>query len=1010
MPRRDELSEVVGWIGTCTDIHDRKVAEDALQASEALARTRLAELQAIYLSSPAGLAFVSKELRYIRVNRALAQMNGISVEDHLGRTVEEVIGSELWKMVATLYQRVLSGETLVDVPVQGALPDAPETDRSWMVSYNPVRDETHEVIGISLAIQEFTASARAAELVQTSLKEAENERLRLQAVMRALPVGVAITNRQGGVEETNEAFERVWGGKPPPVMDVAGYRVYRGWWAETGKAVEPKEWASAIATESCRCVLGQLLEIERFDGQRAFVHNSAAPILDQDGRTTGSAVAILDLTELRAAQESLRRSEERFRQVFQHAATGIAISDRKGTIVQCNAAFSAIVGYGQDELRDRAFASLIHPDDEGANVIQHGRLATGELSFFEIENRYVHKQGQAVWVHQVVSSLRDDSGRPASFVALVTDISERVKVHAELRKREAESRARAEELDALMDAVPAITFIAQDPRCVRISGSRQTRELLRVPVEQSLSKSAPAHERPTTFRIMRDGRELPAEELPVQRAATTGKEIRDCELTLVFEDATTRNLLGNAVPLFASNGEVRGAVGAFIDITERKRAEEELKQRDEQFSTLIQNLPSGVALVDEQMRFTIYNSAFLKLFGISAEVGNANDQAWDQWKVFDEEGLLLPLAEHPARKAMSTCKPVRDRLVRVRRPSDGQDVWLLISVEPLRKPNGQLRLLICTYYDVTERKRAEEVNSRLAQQRQLALDAARLGWWHYDPVTQLASWDKRSAEIFGVAGNQRPNHEILKRLHPEDLPRVWSAVEQALNPREPKPYRWNIGSFTVTVLSAGSKLTDWRSFRGLATSSMPPTLSGPSRTFRTGRRSNRNWSASWRNGPKSLREAIAQMEEFSYTVSHDLRAPLRAMQVYSGALLEDYGNVLPPGARHPLTHSFELQPLGQDGVRCAHLQPHRANRASSGADQLDGIGGAYRPTVSRDATAQFGNPDRRTPGGAWTRTLADSGTLQLAHECGEVCAGGSETAGARLGRAKQGFSAHLGYG
>jgi PAS domain S-box-containing protein len=83
---------------------------------------------------------------------------------------------------------------------------------------------------------------------------------------------------------------------------------------------------------------------------------------------------------------------------------------------------------------------------------------------------------------------------------------------------------------------------------------------------------------------------------------------------------------------------------------------------------------------------------------------------------------------------------------------------------------------------------AEAQPDALAQQRQLALDAAHMGWWHYDPVTRVATYDKRYTEIFGVSGCERPNEEILKLLHPEDRARVWAAVEAALDPANPKPY------------------------------------------------------------------------------------------------------------------------------------------------------------------------------------------------------------------------------
>jgi PAS domain S-box-containing protein len=91
-------------------------------------------------------------------------------------------------------------------------------------------------------------------------------------------------------------------------------------------------------------------------------------------------------------------------------------------------------------------------------------------------------------------------------------------------------------------------------------------------------------------------------------------------------------------------------------------------------------------------------------------------------------------------------------------------------------------------HDITERKPAEADQGSLARQRQLALDAAAMGWWHYDPVTRVTTYDKRYTEIFGVAGHERANEEILKLLHPDDLPQVWAAVEAALDPADPRPY------------------------------------------------------------------------------------------------------------------------------------------------------------------------------------------------------------------------------
>jgi PAS domain S-box-containing protein len=150
---------------------------------------------------------------------------------------------------------------------------------------------------------------RADEALEAARSEAVNEKNRLVAVFEALPVGLAILDAKGGNIRSNGMFEAVWGGPRPPARDVGDYALYRAWWADTGKPVRPEEWASARAVQKGEAVLGQLLRIERFDGIRRVVLNSAAPIRNAEGGVTGSVVAILDVTDLKRAEDALLRNE-----------------------------------------------------------------------------------------------------------------------------------------------------------------------------------------------------------------------------------------------------------------------------------------------------------------------------------------------------------------------------------------------------------------------------------------------------------------------------------------------------------------------------------------------------------------------------------------------------------------------------------------------------------------------------------------------------------------------------
>lgn len=145
--------------------------------------------------------------------------------------------------------------------------------------------------------------------------------------------------------------------------------------------------------------------------------------------------------------------------------------------------------------------------------------------------------------------------------------------------------------------------------------------------------------------------------------------------------------------------------------------------RDETvFVSILENLNSGVALIDGSGHFVTYNRKFLKLFGLSEEstIRNVNDQNWADWQVFGEDLKVLHVEEHPVRKAALTGKMVSNQLVGVRLPSGGDIIWMLISAEPLFNEEGKIEKTICTYLDITEHKLADAALRRSEQRyRQL---------------------------------------------------------------------------------------------------------------------------------------------------------------------------------------------------------------------------------------------------------------------------------------------------
>ena len=168
------------------------------------------------------------------------------------------------------------------------------------------------------------------------------------------------------------------------------------------------------------------------------------------------------------------------------------------------------------------------------------------------------------------------------------EIAEHQQTEQALRESEARERARAKELETLMDAVPAVIWTAVDPACRRITGNRASYRMLRMKagLNTSMTPEEEQEKAPTHFTLLHDGAEVPLEDLPMQLACTQGVTTRNYEGEIVFDDGTRCTILGNTVPLFDDEGQVRGAVSAYVDITERLQAEEALRRQTEDLQAI----------------------------------------------------------------------------------------------------------------------------------------------------------------------------------------------------------------------------------------------------------------------------------------------------------------------------------------------------------------------------------------------------------------------------------------
>jgi PAS domain S-box-containing protein len=371
--------------------------------------------------------------------------------------------------------------------------------------------------------------------------------------------------------------------------------------------------------------------------------------------------------------EALARDEQRYRNLVEVSPDAILLN-RGGKVALANPACARLFGARDPaELIGRTAIELFHPDYHPLIRDRIADIVAGR-SIPLLEERIIRLDGEVRDVEVVAASFPDGNG--VAIQVVLRDITERLRGQAALLESEHRARTRAAELQAVLDTVPAAVWIARDARGEVIEANRFGAELLRRPLGTNVSVTAPIDERPTSFRPMKDGVEIQEDELPIQASARFGREFRDFELDLVFDDGAVRHLLGNSSPIRGEDGQPHGSVGAFVDITERKQAE----ARAESLARFPEENPDPVIRLAGDLTVHYANEAATRLLGeMGLEVGRP---------------APAELAD-PARRALGAGRRLKEEI-------EHRGVVLQLSVVPV---GAEVNLYA---QDVTARKAAED--------------------------------------------------------------------------------------------------------------------------------------------------------------------------------------------------------------------------------------------------------------------------------------------------------------
>src|ERR1700719_4228385 len=338
----------------------------------------------------------------------------------------------------------------------------------------------------------------------------------------------------------------------------------------TSDAIHPDDLALTIAALTRAIQTGEPYEREhrlrRADGVYRWFHTRGLALRDKEGRIVRWYLLPIDVDDRRRAEEALRKSEERWRSVFENSAIGVALTDLNGRFLSTNHVFQAMVGYTEEELRAVSFADLTHEDYRQANWALVTELVEGKRRQFQIEKKYRRKDGSSIWVSNNVSLVPGTERVPRFIMALSEDITQRKRAEQALRRSEAylaEAQRLAKTGSWVWNVRTDALFWSQE--VFRIYGYDP--EKMARPTWDFFERVHPE--------------DRPKFEQRKKRMASTQKEWADSEIDfrIVLPDGTIKHLHSIAHPVIESGDEV---VGTVMDVTEHWKARVELEQAFEE--------------------------------------------------------------------------------------------------------------------------------------------------------------------------------------------------------------------------------------------------------------------------------------------------------------------------------------------------------------------------------------------------------------------------------------------
>jgi PAS domain S-box-containing protein len=376
----------------------------------------------------------------------------------------------------------------------------------------------------------------------------------------------------------NDGYRSILGAKHPQAFGLPFDEV----WPEVQAQLRPVHQAILNGTSGAHFAEDLLIKVQRrgvpeWEDARFTVSYSPIPDGTAPRGVGGVLVTAVETTDRVRTEEALRASEERFARIFEQTAVGVIQCELDGRFLLVNRRFCEIAGRTADELLTLRVPDITHPDNWESDAELRRRLVADGVPFF-VEKRYLRPDGSEVWVNVNVSLMRSADGTRQQLIGVAQDITERKTAEASLRNKEADLRL---VLDSATDGVYCIDTDGVTTMCnaafLRMLGIGREEDAIGRKLHGVIHHTHP------------DGSPYPNQQCPIYRTAKDGVPAH-VEYELFFRFDGTSFPVEYWVNPILRDGTRQGAVCTFIDITERRRAQEQQNLLLQELNHRIKNL------------------------------------------------------------------------------------------------------------------------------------------------------------------------------------------------------------------------------------------------------------------------------------------------------------------------------------------------------------------------------------------------------------------------------------